>query len=123
MANSEFWQIFLYPVGWFYLTLHDLDFIPVHGGDDTEVLINIQQQVQIPIEGIFKYTVPETTLDCEANENFSFDHNLTETLHNRFNATNSCTFPFLGGIDSPANFSMCTDPALYDTELGGNTFS
>ena len=112
--SNVFWKIHLYHEGWFYLTKHDLDFVPVHVGEDVEVSVNMNQQVQIPLEGIYRYTVQKTTLDCESNKEYSYDQKLIEVLHHSWNPTYSCTIPFLGGLDSSSNFTIYNDPSMYD---------
>ena len=95
--------------------MQDLDFVAVHAGEDVEVAVNMNQQVQIPIEGIYRNTVPDTTPDCESDKRYSFDQNLTDALHQSWNTTYACTVPFLGGLDSPFNFTICNNPSMYDT--------
>ena len=86
-------------------------------GEHVELFTNLNIAKNIPIEGIFKYTVPEGTEDCDDNLTNDLDRVITRNTHRKFNKTFGCTFPFWGGFYLKEGYDMCTNLSLYEMDL------
>ena len=115
LKEAEYYQVFMYQRGSFYDQMMKTD-VPsnlVERGKRVDLFVNIQVAKNIPIEGIYKYTISDHILDCIDDPAYDLDKDVTRKSHQQLNQTYGCTFPFWGGVYQNMSYDMCTDSSLY----------
>ena len=95
-------------------------------------LKNVFQQIQnIPITGVFVYTVSDDTRDCEDSPSYDADQVMhvgkqiytstplkvwTKSFHTEFNRKFGCVLPMFGGLRISDDFGhmLCLNSSIYD---------
>ena len=99
---------------------------------DSAIWKLFQQLENLPITGVFVYTVPDSTQDCENDPNydldqvqrwfspfddtFTFFQAYTKLFHAEFNKEFGCTLPIFGGlkISSEEGHMLCLNASIYN---------
>ena len=119
LKDALFYKIFMYQRGWFYTLFEGTAMVYnyVGKGKNVDLFMSLQVIQSLPIEGIYKYTVPDNTSDCDDNLDHDFDTEVTNVMHDKINKTYGCTIPVWGGFKDKKLYEMCTNTSLYSMEI------
>merc|ERR550517_354859 len=112
------YKIYAYIKSFFYTSLGAgrLEILPIRKGQNVKVNLALQQLENLPVTGVFVYTVPDSTQDCENDPNYDLDQAYTKLFHAEFNKEFGCTLPIFGGlkISSEEGHMLCLNASIYN---------